>query len=77
MIILQFLDKNDYWKWENNYVHKIVKDLNKLDSYETDNGLPLIVSKREPHGKYGYCNSTGNEVKIIWCVEDDELINFI
>ena len=66
MKIIQVLDKNNYWEWENNFVHKIVKDLSKLDSYETENGLPLFVSKREPDGNYGYCNSNGNEVNVYW-----------
>lgn len=66
MKIIQVLDKKNYWKWENNYVHISIKDVSKLDKYYTEDGLPLFICKREPDGKYGYSNSNGNEVNVYW-----------
>lgn len=70
MRIIQVLNKKNYWEWDGNLVHKSISDLTKLDKYYTEDGLPLFVSKREPHGKYGYCNSNGNEVIISWINEE-------
>ena len=60
------LDKNDYWIWEGNYIHNSITNLMKLDKYETKSGLPLFVSKRVPDGKWGYCDSKGNDVWVHW-----------
>jgi hypothetical protein len=68
---MKLLNKDDYYKWDGNYVHNSVADMTKLTGYETIDGLPLFVSKREPDGHFGYCDADGNEFQVCW--KDDKL----